>query len=309
MGSCLSSSAGEQYEDTNYSIGICSMRGARRTNEDSHSVHIPIPNHPKYSFVAIFDGFNGNNASQYLSNELINVLNNLQHLTHNNLIINAINQMDQQFLKLRDISKAGSTIVFALIKLFEHSSNYIPENSSINAENDEENAMLSPTQQYEVRIFWVGDSRCILIKNNITQYDALTSDHHCDVEDEKKRITQQYGDTCIINNKVNGITELSRSFGCYSMKNNDKLKYTQQKHICIADCSNSVCESGNILLLYSDGLTERWSEETVLAKYRHHYNQCKDYKDAMQNSLTYLSEECIDHGSTDNVTIIGVKFK
>eukprot|EP01084_Bolivina_argentea_P144809 253982_1 len=307
MGSCLYGSAVEQYENNNYSVGICSIRGSRKTMEDAHCAHIPIPNHPKYSLVGVFDGFNGNKASEYLSNHLLNVLNKLEHLTDNQSIIDAITQMDQDFLKLKDINASGSTILFALIKPFENSSSY--NNSTlIETENDDETTMLSPTQKYEVRIFWVGDSRCILIKNNSNEYDQLTTDHHWDVEDEKKRLNQ-HENTRIINNKIDGITVLSRSFGCYSMKNNDKLNYNQQKHICIANCTNIVCESGNALLLYSDGLIERWSQRSLIAKYKRHYNRCKDSKDPIQRTVSYLCEECVDTGSTDNITAIGVKFK
>eukprot|EP01084_Bolivina_argentea_P016644 31123_1 len=81
MGSCSSVLYGpcqkKSYTNDYYSVGLCSMRGCRNTMQDSHCVYLSIPNHPKYSLFAVFDGFNGNEASKYLSTNLINILSKL----------------------------------------------------------------------------------------------------------------------------------------------------------------------------------------------------------------------------------------
>eukprot|EP01083_Nonionella_stella_P192699 712156_1 len=268
--------------------------------EDSHSVYLSIPNHPTYSLFAVFDGFNGNNASSYLSYRLINVLNNLPKLNDDCIIIDAINKMDKDFLKLQDVNSAGSTIVFALIRPINYNENvkiklenvYSKSFSGISVDSYSVPSLSDCTfscstssggsefkympsskqlQKYDVSIFWVGDSRSTLITNKNNKHEQLTIDHHCNIPTEKKRIIQNNG-TVIINNKINGITELSRSFGCYSMKNNKERKYNLQKHVCIAGVSHKICESNDTLLLYCDGLYEKWNTKQLISKYFHHYN-------------------------------------
>eukprot|EP01084_Bolivina_argentea_P257087 433048_1 len=116
MGNVYGPCQSKTYANDYYSAGLCSMRGCRSTMEDSHCVYLSIPNHPTYSLFAVFDGFNGNKASSYLSNNLINILSKLRKINDDNIIIDAINRMDKDFLKLQDVNRAGSTIVFALIK-------------------------------------------------------------------------------------------------------------------------------------------------------------------------------------------------
>ena len=82
-----------------FSVGMCSMRGLKMTMEDRHSICLSLRKHPYYSLFAIFDGFNGDGASQYLSKHLVKTLNDLHSLDDDQLIIDTINKMDQNFLK------------------------------------------------------------------------------------------------------------------------------------------------------------------------------------------------------------------
>ncbi len=122
MGNCFSLYGpveAETYANNCYSLGLCAIRGCRKTMEDRHSICLSVPNHPEYSIFAVFDGFNGNCASQYLSDHLVKRLNKLDTLDDDELIIKEINKIDQQFLKSKDEKinvSCGSTIVFALIE-------------------------------------------------------------------------------------------------------------------------------------------------------------------------------------------------
>eukprot|EP00483_Globobulimina_turgida_P006633 UN06643 len=165
----------------------------------------------------------------------------------------------------------------------------------------------SPDSNYKARIFWVGDSRAVLLKDDGENFEALTVDHHCDSPDELLRIKKT--DAQIINNKIDGICELSRCFGCESMKNDSKLKYDQQKMICVAQTKHISIESGDTLLLFCDGLTSVWKYKQLIQRYNFKYNQHKSEKNSLQKSLHYLVEDCIDCGSKDNITAMSIKFQ
>lgn len=122
-----------------------------------------------------------------------------------------------------------------------------------------------------------------------------------------ERIQKANGE--IISDRLDGITALSRCFGCKSMKNNDKLHYHEQKMICSTECKHFWFNSNETLMLYTHRLIERWKDSDVVKRYDFHYQQHKDYSDPLQHSLSYLIEECIDCGSTGNITAISIKFK
>eukprot|EP01084_Bolivina_argentea_P259637 438149_1 len=163
------------------------------------------------------------------------------------------------------------------------------------------------TRQYKGRVFWVGDSAAVIMKENGKHFETLTSDHYCDLKKELERIKNANGE--IINGKIDGICELSRCFGCYSMKNNKSLQDNQQKMISTAQCKHILFSSDETLILFSDGLTQKWNHNEVVKRYNFQYNQYKNEQKPIQNSLNYLIEDCIDCGSKDNITVVSVRFR
>eukprot|EP00483_Globobulimina_turgida_P006892 UN06905 len=89
------------------------------------------------------------------------------------------------------------------------------------------------------------------------------------------------------------------------MKNNELLALNKQKMISDAECKKIVCYENDTLLLFCDGLIERWNEKELVTNYKYHYN----YQSSLLHSLDDLCEQAIDDGSTDNISVIAVKFK
>ncbi len=158
------------------------------------------------------------------------------------------------------------------------------------------------------RIFWIGDSRAILINEYGIGFQPLTIDHHCDSETELIRI-KKTNTAQIINNKIDGICSISRCFGCEPMKNNKELKDDQQKMICLAQCKKIMIKSEEVLILFSDGLTQKWNNDELVKRFNFHYNQHTNNANPSPKSVNYLIEECIDCGSKDNITMIAIKFQ
>jgi len=65
-----------------------------------------------------------------------------------------------------------------------------------------------------------GDSRCVMAKGG--KAINMSEDHKPECEIERKRIEDAGG--MVEDNRVNGILNLSRSFGDYEYKLNSKLK-------------------------------------------------------------------------------------
>jgi serine/threonine protein phosphatase PrpC len=347
------------YHDKFYNCNVYAHQGYHRKQmQDKYAVCLNIPNHPQYSLFGIFDGFNGDSASSYLSEHLVNVLNDLSDLDNDNIIIDAIQNMDRQWLSEPEANNAGSTLVFAVIKVIpgkqsdktsENHDNIIIDTIQNKTSFNNSFSIFQPNltlQDYEsypsqasqisdifntpkledypsyqslppseidanhdfdVRIFWAGDSRAITIGKE-GDFESLTIDHNCNLELETKRIKNANGR--ITNNRIDGIVAVSRGFGCQVMKNNNNLAQNEQKIISVAECKHITCKQNDTLLIFCDGLiAPNWDNEIINKNYNRILEQHKNEKHANLNSLVYLTEQAHDAGSTDNITTMSIQFQ
>eukprot|EP01083_Nonionella_stella_P273490 927721_1 len=364
MGCCLSlgiSVQKETYFDKLYNCNVYAHQGyQRRQMQDTYKVCLAIPNHPEYALFGVFDGFNGDYAASYLSENILNTMNKLSDLNDDRVIINAIHNMDIQWLAQNIDNNAGSTFVFAIIKAINSKSEItqisnikpldslnsnmatpiktMPKlqncpslsyqvtiaseilsptdfennillnmNNSTSASYQSLPTQLSPSEidenhDFEVRIFWAGDSRAIAIEKE-TDFKSLTVDHNCNVETETKRIVNANGE--IKNDRIDGIVAVSRAFGCHVMKNNKRLPQNKQKMISIAECKHIICKQNERLMIFCDGLiAPHWNNETIVKRYNNILKEHKNDKDLNLDSLIYLTDQAMDEGSTDNITTI-----
>eukprot|EP01084_Bolivina_argentea_P135677 239043_1 len=310
MGKCYSAysvSETDSYVNNCYSIGACSI------GENSYSTCLSFPNHQSYSLFAVFQGLNGNDASQYLTNNLIKTLNKLDTLDDDKLIIDTITKMDEKFLFLqlnnKNINNSASTFVFALI---QHPNNNIFDSSNSSLESQtlstpkltgitkcnelnslSPNAMRSiplklPSSKpnYKCRIFWLGDCRAVIIKKHGKCFKSLTNDHCRQIKSKR---------------------ELSRCFGYYAMKNNLN-KYNQQQMICVTECKQFSFRSNQTLMLFSNGLTHKWYDNQMVQHYNTIYKQHRNQDYRMRDSLYSLVKQCVHDGSKQHIAAVAIKF-
>eukprot|EP00483_Globobulimina_turgida_P009462 UN09481 len=84
------------------------------------------------------------------------------------------------------------------------------------------------------------------------------------------------------------------------MKTNELLAREEQKMISDAECKKIICYENDTLLLFCDGLIEKWDEKQLVTNYKCHYN----YQSSLLFTLEDLCDQAINDGSTDNVTAI-----
>eukprot|EP01084_Bolivina_argentea_P220186 373208_1 len=134
MGSCLFKIPSQQTFESNhlFECAVYATNGARSTMEDAHAISLSFPNHPSHSFFGVFDGFNGDDASKYLSQKILSKLDTINDLEDNDAIVNALHQMDDDYIHRNDDNpqyntNAGCTLVFALVQsdsnhsIYDHS--------------------------------------------------------------------------------------------------------------------------------------------------------------------------------------------
>eukprot|EP01083_Nonionella_stella_P032842 89885_1 len=320
-------------------------QGFRKGMEDAHRMNLSLPKHPSYSLFGVFDGFNGNDASTYFANHIADVLDEIKDIDDDDAIIKAVCDMDAKYLASDlDNPNAGCTFVFAIINRVDladmsmsqlslqplaSDTPYIYSNSvsslcsrsfTANSNYDSSNlkycsssnlssistASCDADKAFRVRVFWAGDARAVLMSDN-RHFQRLTDDHHCSVATEAQRIVNAKGK--IINDRIDGIVEVSRGFGCRAMKSDASLPSNKQKMIAVPEHTTVICGNHDRLLIFCDGLTKTWTDKQFNTRFKHHVMNHQDEEKGELHAIKYLVKQAMDEGSRDNITALNIKFK
>eukprot|EP01083_Nonionella_stella_P146964 462957_1 len=326
----------ERYFNRHFKVSVCAAKGERRTMEDHHLCQFSFANHDHYSVFGIFDGHNGSEASLYVATNLYHALNDLPDLEDSEAIMKAVEQMDKDFLQNTE-DNAGCTIVFALT-FHESEMNdglkgraATDRGSSLHKEagakpnpaaqfakmrnsktsedaNAGESLLAGFEDKHSGRVFWCGDARAYIVRSaddySEKTFSVLTTDHNTDNPDECERVVKAGGK--IINHRVDGKLGVTRAFG------DRRMKYEGSAVICKCEYKEFKAEVGYSLLLSCDGLTEKWSDQTLIRKLefnlKHDDNKDEDWVDTAQ-AMGGLVDDAIAEGSDDNVSVMIIQFK
>lgn len=138
----------------------------------------------------------------------------------------------------------------------------------------------------------LGDSRSYILNKSNDNF-LVTEDHNCRSEKERQRISDAGG--FILNNKVNGILSVTRSFGDYDLK--DVISV-------IPDIKVINIEDYDVVLLTSDAPFEKIYGSVFIKKFLSLYNS-----DADLNIITKKLGKYVLNKTTDDITIIVVNLK
>lgn len=161
------------------------------------------------------------------------------------------------------------------------------------------------------RQLWVanaGDSKCVLISSH--RAVELTRDHKPSVPTELFRIKEAGG--VIVENRVNGVLNLTRSIGDFEYKANAKLPQERQLITALPEVTNRTIERDDeFLILACDGVWDMWSPQDLSQFITDQTSQriglrslAEDICNRCLAADPIQSEGC----GADNVTLILVRF-
>ncbi|KAF8200822.1 phosphatase 2C-domain-containing protein [Pholiota molesta] len=146
-----------------------------------------------------------------------------------------------------------------------------------------------PNSRYVLYSANAGDARGVLCRAG--KAVRLTYDHKGSDKQEAKRITDAGG--FVMSGRVNGVLAVTRSLGDSSMKEFVVgAPYTTETELC---------EDDELLILACDGLWDVIGDQAAVELIR-------DVEDAQEASSKLLNH-ALSHHTTDNVTVIVVRFK
>ena len=145
----------------------------------------------------------------------------------------------------------------------------------------------------------MGDSRCVVARNK--KAHPLSKDHKPDDQEEKVRIEKAGG--TVVNGRINKIIDVSRAFGDYLFKSNDKLNKKEQM---ITSWPHTRLEQiqpkeDRFMLLMCDGIWNAMDNQVVVSHVSHRLDEGMPLADICKDVIL---KQVLPKGSNAN-TIIG----
>lgn len=204
--------------------------------EDAHTILLQMPDDQNAAFFAVFDGHGGAKVANYAAENLYKGICSNQLYVDGQIeeaLKTVFVEFDEMMFndeKMRD-ELAGSTAVSVLVK-----------DSLIYCAN-------------------IGDSRAVA--SFAGHVDALSLDHKPTCPDEMRRIVSAGG--WVQFNRVNGNLALSRAFGDFVFKRNEKRSATEQIVIAYPDVqSRPLTDDLEFIVLACDGVWDVMTNEEVV---------------------------------------------
>lgn len=268
---------------TDLAVDEATLKGKRPNNQDKHFVGLNMDG--KYKNIqpincfGVFDGHNGTFISKFLHDHLPKIMfdNKTEYPLKTPFVIRLFNRIQNE---LRDkysahSTETGSTCLF-VIHFIENSSNYI-------------------------NIINVGDSKCILCRNNMAI--PLTKEHRPTSFEESARITKLGGkitESVGDDPRILGLS-LSRSVGDlyaypFVVPTPDLYKYKLTK-------------DDKFFVLGCDGLYDYLSDTEIVTFILKSCYHPQTEKRVTTKVAHKLAQYAIEKGSTDNVSVVIVFLK
>ena len=297
--------------------------------EDSHLVALDLGTNKDTHIFGVFDGHGGIEVAEYVKNHFVEIfINNSKYLKGD--IKSALKEtfltLDNNLQSIEAMKElTHSHEIF--VKTYN-----LNDNENIN-NNDIENSDYIDNIAYNIgctcnilviykNILYfanAGDSRSVLLKNK-GEVNSMSIDHKPELPNEFNRIKKAGGR--IIEGRVNGLLNLSRSIGDFQFKNRKDLKQEEQIVTCNPDILfENRSQNDDFVIMGCDGIWECISN-TGISEYiydkenniNNGNNSNKNKELNLEKILEDLFERNIakseeEENGCDNMTAILIQFK
>jgi serine/threonine protein phosphatase PrpC len=255
---------------------MCSYKGLRPTNEDTHTVIVNRNNNSDdINIYGIYDGHGGKFVSNYLKEHMPNYLTNIEFPCKKKTIKDIFRKIHKN-LKNKYYSKSAETgsTCLNIIDFIYNKRRYL-------------------------KIINVGDSRAIIAQDNLAI--PLTKDHKPNTPEEKHRIEKAGGKIFMDDHGDWRVSDLSLSRAVGDLN---------AKHVISEPAINihRVVKKDKFIVLACDGLWDVMTNQDVvdyIIENCYNIDTNKRLKKNI-NIAKLLGKKAIDLGSSDNISIIVV---
>lgn len=280
------------------------MQGWRKRMEDAHISELDIETNTH--IFAVFDGHGGKEVALFAKNYFIKELKknkNFKQKKMKKALIETFMKLDEMLLD-RDIidelfffnkmskleeEKLQTTVQYDLYNKLFTSKSDLHENLAMYS-----GCTATVCLIYEDKIYFAnsGDSRIVISKKGRAL--SMTVDHKPDLDSEKNRIINANG--YVLDGRVNGNLNLSRSIGDLDYKKNPYLKPEEQTIIAYPDVTEFPLRDIDFIILACDGVWDCKSNQDTVD-----YINRRIYNNSNNNNLSNILEEMMNDIIAPNI--------
>ena len=305
-----------------FRYGVCSMKGWRKTMEDKFLIKLNIGPKKSTHIFGIFDGHGGREVSKFISEHFVEEFLKNENYEKGDIkacLKETFLNLDKKLLEEKSMQEMTEDH-FLFIKEF----NLNEKESEINMK--EENgykyieeisytcgcaAIILVLHNYtEIYFANLGDCRGIIIRNG-NHFVKMTNDHKPNNNEEKKRIKR--AGSKILDDRVNGKLNLSRSFGDYQFKLRRDLKQVEQ---AVSACPEITfikrTKRELFIVLACDGVWDCLTNNQIAQFFNERINRHPKRKLSLAIADLFnmiLSDSPTKDVGTDNMTCILIQLK
>ena len=305
-----------------FRYGICSMKGWRQTMEDNFLVKLNIgPNKSTHIF-GIFDGHGGREVSKFVCENFVDEFLNNENFKNGDIktcLKETFLSLDKKLIEKPAMQKMTEDH-FLFVQEFhlteeESEENMVEENGykyleDISYIRGSAAIVLVIHNHTELYFANLGDSRGIIIRNG-NNFVKMTNDHKPNNNDEKIRIKR--AGSKILDNRVSGLLNMSRSFGDYQFKLRRDLKPEEQAVSACPEISFiNRTKRELFIVLACDGVWDCLTNSQIAQYFFNHVNRDPSKKLSLVIADLFniiLSDSPFNEVGTDNMTCILIQLK
>lgn len=317
----MESTTSDPFTGLSFKVGVVEDKNTiyRNKMEDVHTYIANFAERIDWGYFAIFDGHAGKDSARWCGNNLHFLLEHeitshfsLPHYDLRDSLSSSFTKADASIVKNKSGSSGCTAAVAVLTWESDEQDTPSSEKSISSTTSPFTSNPASTTQQpssaststfdfkpksHHKRVLYtanVGDSRIILFRDGRPQ--RLTYDHKATDINEMNRIRDQGG--LIMKNRVNGVLAVTRSLGDSYMKD-----------LVIGNpftTSTEITKDDKFMIIACDGVWDVISDLDACKFVENLFNS--DPEITTQAVAKKLCQLAIDNSTTDNVTVMVVKF-
>lgn len=266
----------EEGENNFLKYASCGMQGWRRRMEDSHIADLNVSNSQVHVF-GVFDGHGGKEVAQWVKKKFSDELsknknfksgNYQKALSENFLRLDVMMTENQGKMELKEESKKAKQEEEKSVDNNQKSKNEVYKALFDMKTDDGDVAMyigctatvcLIDANNKKAFFANAGDSRIIISKNGVAY--PMTVDHKPDLDEERTRIYK--ADGWVIDGRIKGNLNLSRSLGDLEFKQNKKLPQEDQMITALPEITFSALDDVDFIFLGCDGVFDCMTNQEI----------------------------------------------
>ncbi|CAG9331883.1 unnamed protein product [Blepharisma stoltei] len=279
-------------------FGAADTQGFRDSMQDSRLMNLLLDQ--RTSVFGVFDGHRGREVSEYVARHFCTEIKQTKAY-HKGRIREAL---AKTFMRMDDLLRTpdGQKELYRISK-------GIPNGYPVDTERAIMSgctAVVALIRDNKLYVANAGDSRCVLSRGG--QAIDMSVDHKPELPEENSRIINAGG--MILQGRVMGNLNLSRSIGDLDFKSNEDLPPEKQMIISVPDIREmELKDEDNFIILACDGIWDMVTSQEAVEFVNKKLRRKKPVGNIAEDLLDHCFHKAVRNQGSDNMTVIIVAFK